>query len=260
MTVLELKGVSVSLRSRQVLRDISFQLRPGSLMALVGPNGAGKSTLLRATLGLVALQSGSVLLRGQDLTKIPMQARARNMAYLAQGHHAVWPIRVRRLVALGRLPHRNAARRTSPEDDAIVDRVMAQCGVAELSDRTVDTLSGGEKARVMLARALAVEAQVLLVDEPIAALDPRHQLEVMIQLHRIAQAGAAVVCVLHDLQIAARFCNHVMVLADGALIEQGPPLTALAPAVIRRTYGVEVATVEIGGENTLIPWSLSDTK
>ncbi|WP_028714220.1 MULTISPECIES: ABC transporter ATP-binding protein [unclassified Paracoccus (in: a-proteobacteria)] len=258
MIPLHLKGVGVSLRGREILRDITLAVQPGGMTALVGPNGAGKSTLLRASLGLVPLSSGEILLQGRNLTAVPLRERARLLAYLAQGHHAIWPIRVRRLVGLGRLPYRGWSRRAAAMEDALVEAAMARCGVMGLADRTVDTLSGGEKARVMLARALAVGAEVLLVDEPIAALDPRHQLEVMAQLRMIARGGTAVVCVLHDLQMAARFCDRVAVLAQGRIVVAGPPETALSPDVLRPTYGIETVKIQIRGQQLPVAWEVTD--
>lgn len=253
---LEFSEVSVDLSRRRVVEGFSLTVPPGRLMALVGPNGAGKSTLLRAALGLLPLAGGQIALDGTPISRLDARDRARRIAYLPQGHQAVWPVPVARIVGLGRLPHRSAFAPASTQDAAAVDLAMARADVADLAARPVSELSGGERARVMLARALAVEAGVLLADEPVSALDPRHQLQVMALLRRIADDGTAVVCVLHDLGLAARFCDHVAVLDLGRLTAVGPPETALSPEVLRRTYGIKPYVGRHEGQPVLMPWDV----
>lgn len=253
---LKLDAVSVDLNRRRVVEGVSLTLQPGQLLALVGPNGAGKSTLIRAAVGLLPLAAGRVTLDGAQVGGMSPQDRARRIAYLPQGHQAVWPVPVRRIVGLGRLPHRRAFAPASAADEAAIARAMALADVSDFADRPVSELSGGERARVMLARALAVEAGVLLADEPVSALDPRHQLQVMTLMRRIADDGAAVVCVLHDLGLAARFCDHVAVLDHGRLVVSGPPAVALCPTVLRDTYGVEPYLAQHRGQPVLLPWEV----
>lgn len=256
MSGLVLDGVSVDLHRRRVVEGVSLAVPPGRMTALVGPNGAGKSTLLRAALGLVGLAAGTVRLDGQPLARLGATARARAVAYLPQGHQTVWPLAVERVVMLGRLPHRGALAAPGPADTAAVARAMAETDVTHLARRPVSALSGGERARVLLARALAVEARVLLADEPVAALDPRHQLQVMALLRRAAAGGAGVVVVLHDLGLAARFCDHVAVMDGGRLVAEGPPEDALTPDLLGRVYGITPFAARHEGQPVLVPWSL----
>ncbi|MFB2532053.1 ABC transporter ATP-binding protein [Paracoccus sp. p4-l81] len=251
---LTLEDVCVDLHRKRVIDKVSLTIQPGQMMALVGPNGAGKSTLLRAALGLIGLAGGAVRLDGRPLAQFDTQERARRVAYLPQGHQTVWPVPVARVVGLGRLPHRGPFAAASPADAAAVAQAMAQTDITHLADRPVSALSGGERARVLLARALAVGAGVLLADEPISALDPRHQLEVMALLRAAADSGTAVVCVLHDLGLAARFCHSVAVLDHGRLVAEGPPDTALSPAILRGVYGVEPYSARHEQQPVLIPW------
>lgn len=253
---LDFCGVSVDLNRRRVIDGVTLSLRPGRMMALVGPNGAGKSTLLRAALGLLPLAAGQITLDGTPVSRLEARARARQIAYLPQGHQAIWPVPVARIVALGRLPHRAAFAPASTQDAAAVALAMARAEITDFAARAVCDLSGGERARVMLARALAVEAGILLADEPVAALDPRHQLQVMTLLRGIADAGTAVICVLHDLGLAARFCDEVAVLDDGRLTAAGPPETALSPEVLRRTYGIEPYLARHEGQPVILPWDV----
>jgi len=168
------QGVSVELSGRAVLRDISLALSPGHLVALVGPNGAGKTTLLRALAGL-APSSGAIVVRGDALSSLSLRERARRFAYLPQGHIVHWPLPARDIVALGRYPHgATDPARLSPGDAEAVQRAMRAADVVEFANRRVTELSGGERSRVALARVLAVEAPVILADEPTSSLDPRH--------------------------------------------------------------------------------------
>lgn len=253
---LEFTDVSIDLSRRRVVEGFSLAVAQGRLIALVGPNGAGKSTLMRAALGLLPLAAGRITLDGTPISRLDARLRARRIAYLPQGHQAVWPVPVARIVGLGRLPHRSAFASASAEDAAAVDLAMTRADVTDLADRPVTELSGGERARVMLARALAVEAGVLLADEPVSSLDPRHQLQVMALLRRIADDGTAVVCVLHDLGLAARFCDYVAVLDLGRLSAAGPPEAALSPEVLRRTYGIEPYVARHEGQPVLLPWDV----
>jgi iron complex transport system ATP-binding protein len=230
-------------------------LPAGELVALVGPNGAGKTTLLRALAGLLP-HAGAVRLAGRDLSGLAPRERARLVAYLPQGHQAHWPLPARDIVALGRYPH--GARdpsRLEPAAASAVDEAMRRADCAAFATRDVQTLSGGERARVMMARVLAVRAPVLLADEPTAALDPRHQLEIMTALADEARRGALVVAVTHDLTLAARFASRVLLLKDGALLGDGAAAEVLTPARLRDVYGVEARIIAVDGESLVVPWS-----
>jgi iron complex transport system ATP-binding protein len=252
-------NVEVSYGTRRAVRATTFALEPGNLIALVGPNGAGKSTLLRALAGLIA-HRGAVTWRGAALAKLDARTRARTAAYLPQDPPVHWPLAARELVALGRLPHRAFAANESAADAAAVTAAMRQTDTLDLGTRSVSRLSVGERARVLLARALAVEAPVLLVDEPIAMLDPYHQLEVLGTLRAYAAGGGPeastrlVVVVLHDLGLAARFCDRVLIMDAGAIVGDGAPDATLDAQAIRTHYRVEAFIARHDGEPLIVPW------
>ena len=239
------------------MQPTTVTLEAGELVALVGPNGAGKSTLLRALAGLVA-HAGTVTWRGAPLARLDGRTRARTIAYLPQDPPVHWPLAASEVVALGRLPHRAYGAERSAADDAAVHGAMRQTDTLAFAARSVHRLSVGERARVLLARALAVEAPVLLVDEPIAMLDPYHQLDVMRALREYAvrrcSAPRLVVAVLHDLGLAARFCARVLLMNDGAVVGDGPPEATLSSAAIRAHYRVEPFIARHDGEPLIVPW------
>ena len=249
------QGLTVKLAGRLVLRDVSLSLSPGHLVALVGPNGAGKTTLLRALAGLVPA-SGVVHVRGDALSSLSLRERARRFAYLPQGHLVHWPLPVRDIVALGRYPHgaTDPARLTAKDAEAVL-RAMQAADVMDFSERRVTELSGGERSRVALARALAVEAPVILADEPVSSLDPRHQLDVMKTLRAVADKGALVIVVTHDLGLAARFADNVLVLSDGRLVSQGAPAEALAEQVMAEVFRISAYRAEFQREAVIVPWA-----
>lgn len=238
MVTLTTQALSVSLGTRTVVDDIALTLEPGRLIGIIGPNGAGKSTLVRALLGLVPYRGG-IALDGAEVTSLSRAQIARALAYLPQGQILHWPLSVERLVGLGRLPHLAPMSRISPADQAIIDRAMERADIAHLRERIATELSGGERARVLLARALAVEARGLIADEPLASLDPGHQIDVMELLRGEAASGTLVVAVLHDLTMAARYCDRLLLMDRGRLVAQGAPLEVLSEANLRSVYGVQ---------------------
>jgi iron complex transport system ATP-binding protein len=252
------EALEVRYGARAALRATSLRLAPGEVAALVGPNGAGKSTLLKALAGLTP-HLGSVRWREAPLAMLDRRTRARTVAYLPQDPPVHWPLLARELVALGRLPHRAHGASESAADDDAVRTAMQQTDTLSFAARSVDRLSVGERARVLLARALAVAAPVLLVDEPIAMLDPYHQLAVMGVLRAYAAGDAAtgprlVVAVLHDLTLAARFCSRVLLMNDGAIVADGPAGDTLAAAPVREHYRVEPLISRHEGEPVIVPW------
>ena len=251
--MLTLEDVRVRYGAHEAVRPCSLDLAVGETVALVGPNGAGKSSLLKAIAGLLAFE-GRVAFRGRPLAELDARARARTVAYLPQARTVHWPIAAREVVALGRLPHRAAGQRESEADAAAVEWAMRQTDVPALAARPVDRLSGGERARVLLARALAVQAPVLLADEPVASLDPYHQLTIMAALADYARRGALVVAVLHDLSLAARFCGRVILMQDGRVVGDGAPAEVLRAEALERHYGVEPYIGSHEGQRVIVPW------
>lgn len=254
---IEAKALCVDYGSVQVLNTVSVALQTGELVGLIGPNGAGKSTLLRALIGLQSLSSGCVIWNGMDVSHIPRQDRAKSVAYLAQKQNADWPLRVDDVVMLGRLPHRAPFSGESDGDRHAVKRALAAVDMQSARDRVLDHLSGGERARVLLARALAVEAPLLFADEPVAALDPLHQLRVMDLLQDRVRRGEGVVAVLHDLALAMRYCDRLIVMDKGAIRMDGPP-SALTDTIIAEVYGVEVHRETHQGQDIVIPWRVAE--
>ncbi len=251
MSLLHGHDISVSLGSRPVLEQASLTVKAGQVVGLIGPNGAGKTTLLRALCGLQSMQHGSITVNDRPLTDIPPRQRAQTVAYLPQGAESHWQVSVSHLVALGRLPHQAGA--LSTLDRQAITRAMDACDVTHLADRSVAEVSGGERARVMLARALAVEPTLLLADEPVAGLDPAHQLEVMQRLHALADGGAGVIVVLHDLTLAARYCHHLVLLNRGQVVASGPPNDVLTPTILADIYGIRAHQGEVDGVPYLVP-------
>lgn len=237
MVSLAFHDLHVALGGRDVVRGITANLAGGALIGILGPNGAGKSTLVRGLLGLVPCR-GEVRIDDVALSALPRAQIARRIAYLPQGQTLHWPLSVERLVALGRLPHLAPFSRIAAADRVAVREAMAIAEVAHLADRTATELSGGERARVLLARALAVGAPALVADEPLASLDPAHQLQVMEILRARADRGALVIAVLHDLSIAARYCDRLLLLESGRLAADGPPPNVLTPDLLATVYGV----------------------
>ena len=249
------QGLNVELAGRIVLKDVSLSLSPGHLVALVGPNGAGKTTLLRALAGLVP-SSGAVHVGGVALLSLSLRERARRFAYLPQGHIVHWPLPGRDIVALGRYPHgaTDPARLTLRDTEAVL-RAMQATDVVEFSDRRVTELSGGERSRVALARVFAVEAPVILADEPTSSLDPRHQIDVMKSLRTAADQGTLVMVVTHDLGLAARFADTVLVLSEGRLVSQGAPTEALSEQVMSDVFRISAYRAEYQREAVIVPWA-----
>lgn len=252
MTGLVARGVTLSLVGRAVLHEACVAVAPGEVVGVIGPNGAGKSTLLRVLAGIQPADAGEVMLEGRALAEMTPGDRARRLSFLPQEGERPPPMRVEDLVALGRLPHRAA--RDGARDRAAVERALAETGLLDLRDRPASQLSGGERARLRLARALAVQAPYLLADEPVAALDPAHALAVMASFDRLAQAGMGVAVVLHDLTLAGRFCHRLVLMRDGRIVAQGRPTEILTDGAMRAVYGVTVRRVG----DVVVPWSLID--
>ena len=257
MVSLSAQQLSVSFGRRTVLHGVDAKLAGGTLTGVIGPNGAGKSTLARAMLALLPHQ-GRAAIDEEETATMPRAELARRIAYLPQGQTLHWPLSVERLVGLGRLPHLAPLSRLSPNDRAAIERAMARADVLGLRDRIATELSGGERARVLLARALAVEAPALIADEPLASLDPGHQIDVMALLRAEARAGALVIAVLHDLTMAARYCDRLLLLDQGRIAADGAPLDVLTAERLAAVYGVTVRIEEQDGQPLVVPLHRSD--
>jgi len=242
-TMLRAEDVSVELAGTPIIEHATLELRGGELTLLVGPNGAGKTTLMRALAGLLPAQ-GNIELAGRPLASYSARDRARQIAYLPQGHVFHWPMSVAAVVALGRHPHADAFAPLADADRSAVGRALAATAVEPWASRAVTTLSGGERARVALARALATQAPILLADEPTMSLDPRHQLIVMELLARAAHDGGAVLAIVHDLALAARFGDRVIMMERGRLVADGAARDVLTPERIADVFAVEATITD----------------
>jgi iron complex transport system ATP-binding protein len=242
MNTLVANRLGVTLAGRAVLDNVSVSFEPNRVTVLLGPNGAGKSTLLACLAALRRPDRGSVTLGGTDIHALDRRERGRRVGLLPQGGDVHWDVDVKTLVGLGRLPHRGRWAGTVTDREAVA-QAMHATDTTSLADRGVERLSGGERGRVLLARVLAGEPKWLLADEPLASLDPAHQLDVLNRLHGVARAGSGVLLVLHDLNLAARVADDAVLLAGGRVVAKGAADDVLTAPLIARTYGVEV---EIG--------------
>jgi iron complex transport system ATP-binding protein len=231
--------LSLNLRGRPVLQDVSGHLQQGKVTVILGPNGAGKTTLLSCLASLRTPDSGKILLGERPLASISDIERARCIGLLPQQADIHWEINVRALVALGRLPHQGRWGKTAT-DDAAVEHAMQQTDCAQFADRKALRLSGGEQARVLLARVLAGEPDWVLADEPLANLDPAHQMDAIACLKNVAAHGAGVVLVLHDLTQAARIADHVIIMKQGRVQASGTSAEVLTQDLLAETFGVAV--------------------
>jgi iron complex transport system ATP-binding protein len=232
MTLLTLSDLSVSLRGREVFRDVSFSIGEGEFVGLIGPNGAGKTTLMRAALGLLAFRGHS------SLAALTQAERARQAAWMPQSREIAWPVSVAEVVMLGRMPHQGARRHPSAADRARTDEAIAWMELDGMRHRSATRLSGGEQARVLIARALAQDAPLLMADEPTAGLDPAHQIATMQTFARLAEQGKSALVSLHDLGLAARHCTRVIMLGEGRLVADGAPGAVLTPERLARVFNI----------------------
>lgn len=256
-TLLTANDVHVSIEQHHLLSAISFELHENELIGLIGPNGAGKSTLLNVMAGLRTPDKGFVSLLDKPLYQYPARHRARLVSWLAQQGHVHWPIIVERLVSLGRLPHHKSWQQADKAAEQTIINAMTETDCLHLADRQFSTLSGGEQARVLMARALAANPSILLADEPIASLDPGHQLQTMQLLKSFASKGKGCVTVLHDLSLATRYCDTLYLLDKGKLVAQGAPSAVLTDENLQKVYGVKALRGHLPSP-WLVPYELTD--
>jgi len=236
-SLLDIAGLNVDLGGASVVRDLSLNVKAGEFVGLIGPNGAGKSTLLRAIAGLVPI-GGTVSVAGDRLEGLKAAERALRLAYVPQEHEIAWPVPVETLVALGRTPHRSNFALLSTRDRQVVADAMARMDVARFAKRPATALSGGEKARVLIARALAQDTPLILADEPAAGLDPAYQIALMRVFRDLAGEGRGVIASMHDLGLSARWCTRLVLLNGGKIVADGSPEEVLTPETLHAIYGV----------------------
>ncbi len=235
------KAASAPSERAPALRDVTLRVTPGEMVAVLGPNGAGKTTLLRVLAGTRVADRGVARLFGDDLAKLTRPEIAKRLAVVTQSERVAFGYRVREVVMMGRAPHQAGWLTARPEDEAIVLEVLDACGLLPLADRRADTLSGGEQKRMQIARALAQRPKVLLLDEPSAFLDVRHQIAVHDLLRRrVTEDGLACVVVMHDLALAARYATRVALLAEGELVALGTPDEVLVAERLRAAFDVDI--------------------
>ncbi len=235
---LRLKNITVTAGGAPLVTNATLEVRTGELAALLGPNGAGKTTLMRAAAGLIPVQGGLAMLNGSPVGTFSHRDRAQALAYLPQIRPIAWPNCVRDVVALGRFAHGVSLGKLSGADADAVDRALDACDLTALAHRRMDTLSGGEIGRVHCARAFAAEAPILLADEPVAALDPRHQYQIMGLVRRFVDQGGGALVILHDVALAARFVDRMVWMTGGRIVADGPPGETLTSARMEAVYGV----------------------
>ncbi len=238
MSLLKATNLDYLIGELPILKGIDFEVNEGELVGLIGPNGAGKSTLLRLLTQVESPSAGEVLFDGKAIDLLSAEERARRIAYLVQDARAHWPVSVEKLVGLGRIPYQKWWQQASSEDHEKILKAMQLTETLAYRNRIVTTLSGGEHTLVMLARIMATEPQLIFADEPVAALDPYHQLHVMEILRNHASDRRAVVVVLHDLSLAARYCDRLYLLNHGELYCSGNTTEVLNAKNIATVYGV----------------------
>lgn len=252
MTRIEAQGISVIRGGRAIVDGVSLALESGQFVGLIGPNGAGKSTLMSVMAGLLAPDAGSLALDGRALARIDRRELARIRAYLPQTPRAEWPISVERLVALGLTPTLPAFGGLPATMLQRVATMLQQVDMTDHRHQPVTTLSGGELARVMLARAMVGDPAVLMADEPLAGLDPRHALDGIARLRRLAEGGKLVVASVHELNLAARYTTHLAVLREGRLVAFGPTGTVLTAALLREVFEVDACVSDAGTPSAIV--------
>lgn len=237
---LVLAAVKASIGDREVLRSIDLRISQGELVVLLGANGAGKTSLMRCALGLAPISEGLASIGDMPAHRMTPVERAQRVSYLPQSRSLAWPVRVIDVVALGRYAYGATPGRLADEDRRAVNDALAACHLSDFAHRRADTLSGGELSRVHLARALAAQAPLLVADEPVAALDPRYQFDVMYGLQRyVRESGGGALVVLHDFSLAARFADRLVWLQDGRIVADGPPRVTLTPKRLRDVFAIE---------------------
>jgi iron complex transport system ATP-binding protein len=253
VTELQAHNISVSLRGRQVLRQVSFAFEPGEMAAIIGPNGAGKTTLLRALAGLQHVRSGRVTLTGKELSTIPRRSLARQLSLVPQNTLFPFAFSVREVVATGRNPYLGRFQREGESDRKAIDEALSLTDTAHLADRPVTELSGGERQRVLIARSLATQARIILLDEPTASLDPAHAIDVLDLCRTLAAGDKVVILTTQDLPMAARHADRIILMNSGAIVVSGTRDQVFTEAAVLSVFGVSATRAfTASGDETLV--------
>ena len=251
----QIVNLSAEYKKNSVLKDISFQCSGGKFIGIVGANGAGKTTLVRIMAGLFNNYIGSVRINSQCLSTWGKNNLACERGYLPQKRNIYWPLTVEKVLELGRLQYGGRWNNISGDDSKLVSDVIQETGIEDLRFRKVDSLSGGELAQVLLARVLVGRPRIILADEPISGLDPSHSLQVMESLQGLALKGCLVLCVIHDLVLASRFCDRLILLHNGMVLADGDPQSVLSEKNLDTAYGVRAIDIISENERATVPWS-----
>lgn len=262
MMMLDVMEISAGYGTKTVLQDISFHIPEGTVLALIGPNGSGKTTFIRAASGVLPIQKGRILVEGKDVQKLSSQERARAIAVVPQARTIPPAFSAEEVVALGRTPYLNWLGKLSDHDQMVINRVLEQTDLVGMRERSVAELSGGEQQRLLLARALAQEAPLLLMDEPTTHLDLQYQVNLMQRAHNLAHPSAeevrngfvprTVVISIHDLNLLSRFADRVALLVGGRLIEMGTPAEVLRSDLLSRAYNLPLRVTKDDFGNILV--------
>ncbi len=244
---LEAENAQVELGGRDALKGVSADFRTGALTGVIGANGAGKTTLLRALAGLAPLKGGRIMLDGEPIDAFDRRETARRVGYLAQKQEPAFPFRADETVMMGRYPHQGRLTPESEADREAVAAALRDVDAEDLAGRAINELSGGELQRVLIARTLAAQTPVLLLDEPFANLDVRHCLDILAILRAQASGGRTVVVSAHDLNLAHRFCDELLLLHEGEVLVSGNPRSVLRPEFIEQAFGVRAHILPVNG-------------
>lgn len=258
MSILKVSGLNLTIDSAHIINNASLEIETGQIIGLIGPNGAGKSMLLKSILGLNEEAQGAVTIDDQDINTISLKEKAKFISYAAQGAPVHWPLAVGHLVSLGRIPHLSPWQTTTEEDQQLTLNAMKMTEVDHLSMRTTTSLSGGERARAMLARAIVTGSDFLFADEPIEALDPYHQIQIMDILKNLAKKGKGVLVVIHDLNVAQQYCDQLILMDKGKIIKKDIPINVLTDEILRETYNIKATRLKTNDQNIIVPTSLAD--
>ncbi|MCG8494185.1 MAG: ABC transporter ATP-binding protein [Sneathiellales bacterium] len=243
---------SVTFQGKQILKPLSFEVSEPQLVGLLGPNGAGKTSLLRSLMSLIPYE-GTIRIREEDLKTQKAKSIARAIAYLPQDRKVHWAINCYAVVMLGRIPHQPRFGNPSQQDHEAVKTAMRQMGVADFGHRPFESLSGGEKARILIARTLAQETDIIIADEPAAGLDPAHQIEMMALFKDLVTMGKTVLVSLHDLPLASSSCDRILLMKEGEIAADAPPCEALTDQLMKKVFGISIRTINEEGRQVVIP-------